>query len=80
MLGLTVSHAAATSAIAIVGREIGMLDDLAVTAAILAIFVTGFCGAFATDRAGKVLRNRAMLQTSSYQARFKDGLRHEKCR
>lgn len=57
MFGLTVSHAAATSAIAIVGREIGVLDDVAVTAAVIVILVTGILGAFATDRAGRALRD-----------------------
>ncbi|MDN5870826.1 MAG: cation:proton antiporter [Nitrococcus sp.] len=62
MFGLSVAHAAATSAIAIVGRQIGVLDDRAVTAAVVIILVTGIGGAFVTDRAGKVLHARAMLR------------------
>lgn len=55
MFGLTVPHAAATSAIALVGREIGIFDDFVVTAAVIVILVSGICGAFATDRAGRMV-------------------------
>lgn len=53
MFGLSVSHAAATMAIVLVGYEIGLFDETIVNAVVVIILVTCMVGPWATERFGR---------------------------
>jgi Kef-type K+ transport system membrane component KefB/mannitol/fructose-specific phosphotransferase system IIA component (Ntr-type) len=55
MFGLSVSHAAAMMAVALVGYDVGIFNDLIVNTAILTILVSSLIGAAVVGRAGREL-------------------------
>jgi Kef-type K+ transport system membrane component KefB len=59
MFGLTLPQAAATLAITITGREIGLFDVVVLDAVIVVIFVSCLAGAVITQSAGRRIRDRA---------------------
>jgi Kef-type K+ transport system membrane component KefB/mannitol/fructose-specific phosphotransferase system IIA component (Ntr-type) len=58
MFGLSVSHAAATMAITLVGYEIGLFDEAIVNAIVVVILVTCLLGPWVVERAGRKLALR----------------------
>ena len=58
MFGLSVSHAAATMAITLVGYEIGLFDEAVVNAIVVVILVTCLLGPWIVERAGRTLALR----------------------
>lgn len=58
MFGLSVSHAAATMAITLVGYQIGLFDEAVVNAIVVVILVTCLLGPWVVERAGRRLALR----------------------
>lgn len=58
MFGLSVSHAAATMAITLVGYEIGLFDETIVNAIVVIILVTCLIGPWTVERSGRKLAFR----------------------
>ncbi len=58
MFGMSVSHAAATMAIVLVGFEVGLFDRAIVNAVVVIIFVTCLVGPWAVNRWGRILALR----------------------